>query len=106
MYICRSHTRFLQLCHSGLLSLGLCTFDLDEFQHVVRERGKRNGLDGNIHLLPGLEQQTQLYNRIEFQTFHLLGLERLVGKGEEYHRRRLMSLTGGNTKTVPVIDAK
>ncbi|KAL8769042.1 MAG: hypothetical protein Q9209_004828 [Squamulea sp. 1 TL-2023] len=41
------------------------------FVDTVRHRRRRHGLEGDVHLLPNLEQQSQLQNWIEFQNYHL-----------------------------------
>lgn len=55
----------------------------DEFLNEIRERRRRHGLDGDVHLLPNLRQQCQLENWTEFQNYHLKQLERFEAKQNE-----------------------
>ncbi|KAI4277518.1 MAG: hypothetical protein L6R35_006145 [Caloplaca aegaea] len=42
-----------------------------KFVDRVRDRRRRHGLEGDVYLLPGPEQQSRLQNWIEFQNYHL-----------------------------------
>ena len=53
------------------------------FVDGVRERRRRHEVGGHIHLLMGPEQQSRLETWMEFQNYHLTGLERLRKKREE-----------------------
>jgi len=58
-----------------------------KFEDEVRERRRRYGLRGDVHLLPGSRQHSQLQNWVEFQNYHLKKLERLETEQDESRQK-------------------
>jgi len=58
-----------------------------KFEDEVRERRRRYGLRGDVHLLPDSRQHSQLQNWVEFQNYHLKRLERLETEQDESRQK-------------------
>ncbi|KAL9103375.1 MAG: hypothetical protein Q9163_001587 [Psora crenata] len=54
----------------------------------ARERRRRHGLDGDVHLLLDSEQQTQKQNWIEFQGYHCKKHEEFVKEREKFEQMK------------------
>ena len=59
----------------------------DDFVGEIRERRRRHGLSGDVHLQPDSSQQHQLENWIEFADYHLKQLEWFEAKRDESKRK-------------------
>ena len=58
-----------------------------KFEEEVRERRRRFGLRGHVHLLPDSRQQSRLQNWVEFQNYHLQKLERLETEQDKLQQK-------------------
>lgn len=57
------------------------------YEDEVRERRRRYGLRGDVHLLPDSRQHSRLQNWVEFQNYHLKKLERLETEQDESRQK-------------------
>ena len=58
-----------------------------KFENEVRDRRRRYGLHGDVHLLPDSRQHSRLQNWVEFQNYHLKKLERLETEQDESRQK-------------------
>ncbi len=74
-----------------------------KFEDEVRERRRRYGLRGDVHLLPGSRQHSQLQNWVEFQNYHLKKLERLETEQDESRQKLddVRKLTSNRSAAAP-----